>query len=109
MSNLVPNPERSPEELRENGKKGGLKSGESRRERKQLKKELEILLSTGDTQEKMCLALIKRALNGDVRAFVEIRDTLGEKPLDRVEVANTPTSEAVREIEEYVRSKINES
>lgn len=73
----------SREEAKKNGKKGGIKSGEKRRERKALKEELLLLLSTGDTQMKLSVALIAKAMTGDVRAFEVIRDTIGEKPVDK--------------------------
>ena len=76
----------SPNEARENGKKGGKKSGAVRRERKALKEELLLLLSSGDIQERISLALIEKALSGDVRAFETIRDTIGEKPTDKQEI-----------------------
>ena len=53
-------PVRTKEEARERGKKGGIKSGEVRRERKTLKDELLLLLATGNTQNKVSLALIKK-------------------------------------------------
>jgi hypothetical protein len=83
-NNLIPNSERSPEELREMGRKGGLKSGQVRRERKTLKEELLLLLEKGDTQEKISLAMIKEALDGNTKAFEVIRDTIGEKPEDKL-------------------------
>ena len=75
----------SREEAKKNGKKGGIKSGEVRRERKLLKDELLLLLSTGNTQEKISLALIQKALKGDTKAFEIIRDTVGEKPIFKQE------------------------
>lgn len=81
-------PIRSKNEARERGKNGGLKSGEVRRERKLLKDELLLLLSTGKTQEKISLALIEKALNGEIKAFETIRDTIGEKPTDKQEIYN---------------------
>lgn len=75
----------SREEAKKNGKKGGIKSGEVRRERKLLKDELLLLLSTGNTQEKISLALIQKALKGDTKAFEIIRDTVGEKPTQVIE------------------------
>lgn len=56
------------------------KSVEKRHERKALKDELIALLSAGKTQEKISLALIQEALDGNVKAFEVIRDTIGEKP-----------------------------
>ena len=43
-SNLIPNPERSPEELREMGRKGGIASGKSRRKKRELQKLAKMLL-----------------------------------------------------------------
>lgn len=65
--------------------KGGVNSAISRRNRKRLREELEILLEIGDTQRSVAAALINKAINGDVRAFEVIRDTIGEKPVERVE------------------------
>lgn len=70
----------SPSEARENGKKGGIKSGQTRRERKALKDELLLLLENGKIQNNICLALIDKAQNGDIKAFEVIRDTIGENP-----------------------------
>ena len=87
--NLKPNTERTPKERKELAKKAGRKSGQVRRERKALKEELLLLLSQGNLQEKLSLALINKALSGDVRAFETIRDTIGEKPVDKQEINNT--------------------
>lgn len=73
------------EEAREIGKKGGKASAKARQERKALKDELLLLLSNGDTQKKVSLALIEQAKNGNTKAFEVIRDTIGEKPIDKVE------------------------
>lgn len=74
------------EEAKRRGENGGKKSGEVRRERKALREELLLLLSQGDTQEKLSVALITKAINGDVKAFEVIRDTIGEKPKDEHKV-----------------------
>lgn len=73
------------EEARERGRKGGLKSGESRRARKTLKEELLALLSEGDIQEKISLAILEKAKAGDTKAYEIIRDTVGEKPVEKLE------------------------
>ena len=78
-------PVRTKEEARKRGKNGGKASGEARRERKALKEELLLLLSKGNTQEKLSLALIKQAINGNTKAFEVIRDTIGEKTSDKLE------------------------
>lgn len=87
-SNLVSLADRTTNEVREIARKGGIASGKSRRERKTLKEELLMLLSEGDTQEKISLSLIKQALEGNTKAFEIIRDTVGEKPKDEIEVTD---------------------
>ena len=74
------------EEARMYGKKGGQKSAEVRAARKTLREELLALLAKGDTQNKMSLAMIERAMRGDTKAFEVIRDTIGEKPKEQIEV-----------------------
>ena len=83
--NLIPNSQRTPQELREMTRKGGIRSGEVRRARKTLAEELLALLSKGDTQERMSLAQLEKALKGDTKAYEVIRDTIGEKPTEKVE------------------------
>lgn len=73
------------EEAREIGRKGGLASGETRRKRKTLREELLAMLSDGNTQESITAALLEKAMDGDVKAFEVVRDTVGEKPVDRIE------------------------
>lgn len=94
--NLKPNSERTPSERRANAKKAGIKSGEKRRERKKLRELLEIALQlqneeTGEQNDfAIIAALIKKAVNGDTKAFELIRDTIGEKPTDKQEVKINP-------------------
>lgn len=105
--NLKSNSERTPKERKELAQKAGMKSGKVRRERKQLKEELLILLSQGDIQEKLSLALINKALTGDVRAFETIRDTIGEKPIDKQEVNNlTPQIVVANEKDKMALEKL---
>ena len=60
-------------------------------ERKTLREELLSLLAQGDTQSRMSLAQLQKALDGDTKAFEVIRDTIGEKPTDKVENSGTQT------------------
>ena len=87
-------PVTSKKEARERGRKGGLASGEARRKRKTLKEELLLMLSDGDIQQKISLALINEAINGNnagsvTKAFEVIRDTIGERPVERVQATQT--------------------
>ena len=78
-------------------KKGGKKSGEVRRARKTLREELLALLSQDiktedggslNAQVAMSTSLIKEAIDGNTKAFELVRDTIGEKPIDKVEQVN---------------------
>ena len=85
--NLKPFNEMTEKEQREIAKKGGKASGKARAKRKTLKEELILLLSQGNTQEKLSLSLIQQALDGNVKAFETIRDTIGEKPKENLDIA----------------------
>ena len=87
--NLIPFNERTESEHRAIAIAGGKASGESRRARKTLKEELLLLLSEGDTQQNVSVALIQKALDGDTKAFEVLRDTIGEKPTEKVEATQT--------------------
>jgi len=79
-------------EAREKGRKGGISSGKTRREKRSLRQCLEILLSMrppdglpgADTSEAVSAALIRKALKGDVAAFLALRDSIGEKPTEKM-------------------------
>lgn len=86
--NLVSLADRTTEEQRAIASAGGKASGEARRKRKTLKEELLLMLSEGETQQSVTLALIEKAMSGDTKAFEVIRDTIGEKPVDKVMIAD---------------------
>ncbi len=105
LQNLVQNDKRTPNERREIAKKAGKASGESRRKKKTLKEQLLLILETkqsnGKTvQENWAVALGQKILKGDVQASIFVRDTIGEKPVDKVE-ANV-TSESQELLKEYL-------
>lgn len=89
QENLIPMNERTEEEQREIARKGGIASGEARKRKKTLKDELIILLETNNNNKKISVALLNKALNGDIQAFTTIRDTIGEKPVDKTINATT--------------------
>lgn len=95
--NLKPFDQLTENEQRAIRSKGGKASGEARRARKTLREELLALLSQDiksddgkvvNTQVAMSVALITEALGGNVKAFATVRDTIGEKPVDKVEQVN---------------------
>lgn len=104
--NLIhPGVDRSPEEARANGAKGGVKSGEVRRKRKTFRESLLAILSMpvddpetyealkklgldGTFQSAIDLAQIRNAQKGDTEATRFVRDTVGEKPREGLEIGN---------------------
>ena len=99
----------TPEQRAENGRKGAEKANENRRRRKEMRETLDILLNMPMRKGKVytaedikCFAdlkgknitidqalmvcLIQKALKGDLNAIGMVRDTVGEKPSDKVEV-----------------------
>ena len=99
--NLVSLADRTTEEQRAIASAGGKASGEARRKRKTLKEELLLILSEGETQQSVTLALIEKAMSGDTKAFEVIRDTIGEKPVDKVMIADVEPS-VIAEVEAMV-------
>lgn len=102
----------TPEERREAGRKGGLKSVEARRKKKAMKEALDVILSMPlksgrhndveeiknfaalkgkniNVQEAMMIAQVQKALKGDTQAAQFIRDTIGEKAPDSVELGGS--------------------
>lgn len=89
------------EEARELGKKGGEKSAQKRAERKTMREDLLELLRVDiksrdgkemQTQVALSAALIRQALNGNTKAYEIIRDTIGEKPADNVNIVTADFS-----------------
>lgn len=79
----------------EEARKGGRKSAETRARRKSIREAFEAICSDQYTDEHgneidgitaMCMKQFQLAMNGDTKAFVEIRNSLGEMPIQRVEV-----------------------
>ncbi len=103
--NLIPFNQMTEEQQREIARKGGIASQKKRKERKTLKEELLLLLSTNNNNEKISLALLQKALNGDIQAFTTIRDTIGEKPKDEIDFKGAMSYEnaikSVSEEDEY--------
>ena len=97
-------------EARRNGKKGGIASGEARRAKKSLREAMQILMETdltgkdGKTMtgtEAMAAKAFQAALKGDWKAWELVRDTAGQKPVERVMVADVEPS-VIAEVEAMV-------
>lgn len=106
--NLVSLADRTTEEQRKIARMGGIASGKARAEKRMLKDLLEEALSKGtETNNEyinITLALINEANKGNVKAYEVIRDTLGQKPIEKVEVSKT-TDETIKEVEDYLSNK----
>lgn len=93
--NLIPFDKRSVNEAREFGRKGGKASGESRRRKADFRKTLNLLLTAeidspewtpllealgldSTLESTVNAAMIREALAGNVKAYIAIRDTLGQ-------------------------------
>lgn len=104
--NLIPLNERTKSEQRAITSAGGKASGAARRRRKTLKEELLALLESEDMQERISVALLTEALEGNkagsvTKAFEVIRDTIGEKPAEKVMFAEVEQS-VIDEVEAAV-------
>lgn len=97
-------------EARRNGKKGGIASGIARREKKTLREAMQILMNAdltgkdGKTMtgtEAMAAKAFQAALKGDWKAWELVRDTAGQKPVERVMVADVEPS-VIAEVEAMV-------
>lgn len=97
---------------------GGKASGEARRRKRDLRKALESLLegdvsvvdkSTGEVRvvsgtEAITTKLFEQAMKGNVKAFKTIRETVGQDPVQKIEVAQADP-EVIREVEDMVYGK----
>lgn len=109
--NLKPNSERTAEEVRELTRKAGKASGKARRDKKNLRLALEALLEKKtqdpDTGAKMTgaelitLKLYEQAVQGNVKAFEVLRDSIGQKPVEKVMLAEVDQS-VIEEVENAV-------
>ena len=81
----------------EEAKKGGKASGEARRRKRDIRLAMEALLEkqykgkNGEQlsgAEAIALKQMEKALKGDAKAFELVRDTAGQKPIEKVEQVN---------------------
>lgn len=93
--NLIPNDQRTPSQRRENARKAGKASGEARRRRKAFSEAFDVLLqktysdhSGNEMQgvDVIALKVFRQAMDGDMKAVQFLRDTVGEMPVQRMEI-----------------------
>jgi hypothetical protein len=94
----------------ETAKAANLKSQEAKKRKKQLRECLEILMEKDFTgpdgknisgAEAISVKLFQQAMKGNIKAFEMIRDTVGQKPIDKIMVAEVDP-EVMREVEDVV-------
>lgn len=130
--NLIPFNELTESERREMARKAGIASGEARRKKRDMKEAINLLLAnpaqlkgesgeyfkkraeelgiqTEDLDNQMLLVIstFLTAISGgknSVSAATFIRDTIGEKPVEHIEM-NASVNEKAKEIEDYVNRK----
>lgn len=111
--NLIPISERTPEERKRIAAMGGRASGVAYRKRKLLRECLAELLTqdfpndNGEMQmlsELLVAKLAQKALSGDVKAFEVLRDTAGEKPVEKVMLADVEQS-VIDDVERLVNDE----
>lgn len=102
-------PVQSTDEARKRGRNGGIASGKARREKKMMRETLDILLSMPmkngkfadvesirsfaalkgkniSVQDAILIAQVQKAMKGDTKAAEYVRDTVGQKPVDSVDM-----------------------
>lgn len=101
----------SREEARERGSKGGKASGEARRRKRDIKLALEALLEkdyktaegiTLSGAEAIATKQMEKALRGDTKAFEVVRDSSGQKPIEKIMMAEVE-QEVIEEVESIIK------
>lgn len=126
-SNLLRPEDLTPEQRRENARKAGIASAKAKKERKAIKEQLEMLLELPlkdkntkskikklginaddlNNQMAMVISIYQKALKGDVNAFKEIRDTIGEKPQENINLSGNVNNPYTNLSEEELRKLAN--
>ena len=101
--------EQTADEQRKIASKGGQASGEARRRKRDIRAAMEALLekkyntSMGELSgaEAISLKQMEKALKGDPKAFELVRDSAGQKPIEKVVVAEVEQA-VIDEVERIV-------
>lgn len=122
-------PVRSKKEAKEKGRKGGIASGEARRLKRTFKDRLKWLMElpmgegeiTEDTDikniqlipsanlsaiDQIIVAQFQKAAKGDTKAAEFIRDTIGEKPKEKMEIKSDIKDETIERVEALVNKEL---
>lgn len=112
LANLRSFSKQSSNEVRESGRKGGIKSGESRRFIRDFREAFEKMNDKEGIIQELCKAACKAAKKGNVRALEFVRDTMGQKPADKIEAMEVKvrkvfvTQKMIEEADRLIDEKI---
>ena len=130
IKNLKPFNKMDKEKQRKIASQGGKAAAKKKAERRSFKECLDILLNKKvkdldfkdsfksslvkigadieNDQVDMAIAIaqVARALTGDPKSYEKIRDTLGEKPVEKIEVRSINT-EVARKVEDLVKNELS--
>lgn len=109
--NLTPfTSDQNREEAAKNGRAGGIASGEARRRKRDIRLALESLLEKEykgkdgkfvSGAEAIAIKQMEKALKGDTKAFEVVRDTVGQKPTEKIVVSEVDQN-VIDEVERMV-------
>ncbi len=94
----------------EEAKRGGIASGEARRKKRDIKLAMQALLdkeyasrdgTTMSGAQAIAIKQFEKAMKGDAKAFELVRDTAGQKPIERVMIAEVDQA-VIDEVEAMV-------
>lgn len=98
----------------EEASRGGKRSAEVRREKRDLRRALEVLLDKEYTDKKsgnvqtgaelLAFKQFQKALEGDTKAFEVVRDTAGQKPMERLNITAND-DETIKEMQDFFSQK----
>lgn len=101
--NLKPQSTRTKKEQREVATMGGKASGEARRASASLTESLKKQL-TPEIMDDLALMLIKRAKQGNLKAYEFLRDQVGEKPTEKIAVS-TVNEESIERLQSAIEAR----
>lgn len=93
----------SEREARESGSKGGIASGESRRATASITEAMKTAL-TPERAMKIAEVVIKRAEQGNLKAYELLRDQMGEKPTEKIAVS-TINEESMSKLQKAIEKR----
>lgn len=127
--NLINLRDRTPEERKEIARKGAEATNEIKKKKKTMKEQAELLLSLAvknpklkkkmeelgldeenqTNQMAMIISIMNKTIaKGDVQAFNTLQATIGEKPVEKVEISKS-TDESIKKIDDYICKKKKEN